>query len=202
MELNVSSLGLKCPHKCSRTCICVCVCADAGVCVGAGVCGRPAVRLLDVSAVSDRWSVDGGRFGCWWLGCVCVSVCVLASTANLSLLDPGDSGDNATSHYSRGAPPHPSPPFFFLPSVSSVHLFSWKLGYKNLFFTVFSDVFTPSGQVPPGKELFENYASPFLSEKSTNKIKKRNHLDCLFHKMQLFQLPCCKIMSYYWTIQI
>lgn len=37
-------------------------------------------------------------------------------TANLSLLDPGGSGDHATSHYSKRTPTHPpslpNPPFF------------------------------------------------------------------------------------------
>lgn len=77
----------------------VCVDAGVGVGVGAGARGPPAVRLGDVSVLFDRWSQVGGRFGRRWRR-VAGGSSVFDSTANLSLLHPGDLGDNSTSHYS------------------------------------------------------------------------------------------------------
>lgn len=90
--------------------MCVCVRVDAGV------CGRPAMRLLDVSVVSDRWSQGGGRFG-WWMVAEAEGGSVFDSTANLSLLDPEGSGDHATSHYSKNT--HPSSSSSLSPSLLS-----------------------------------------------------------------------------------
>lgn len=77
--------------------------------------------------------VEGGGLG--W---------VFDWTANLSLLDPGGSGDHATSHYSKRTPT-PHPPSFFCPSARTGRLFHESSDETLLLFVSLTNIHRKRG---------------------------------------------------------
>lgn len=116
-----------------------CRCVWMQVCVDILLLGRWTFLWRLTDGVRMEEGSDGGGGGLEG------GSSVFDSTANLSLLDPGDSGDHATSHYSESTPPTPPS---LLSSVCPYLLYIFFMHVQMNHFFLSLDVFTHSEHVP------------------------------------------------------